>query len=47
MPAEVVGARDAAQVDSNVERYSTPIPAALWTELRAESLLPDSPYLHA
>jgi D-threo-aldose 1-dehydrogenase len=43
----VVGARDAAQVNSNVERYSTPIPAALWAELRADSLLPDSPYLHA
>jgi D-threo-aldose 1-dehydrogenase len=43
----VVGVRDAAQMTSNVERYSMPIPAALWLELRAESLLPDSPYLHA
>ena len=32
---------------SNVERYSKSIPAALWLELRADSLLPDSPYLHA
>jgi len=43
----VVGVRDAAQVTSNVERYSTPIPAALWAELRAESLLADSSHLHA
>jgi D-threo-aldose 1-dehydrogenase len=40
----VVGVRDGAQMTSNVERYSTPIPAELWTELRAESLLPDSPH---
>ncbi|HMH58287.1 MAG TPA: aldo/keto reductase [Galbitalea sp.] len=40
----VVGVRDAAQMTSNIERYSTPIPAELWTELRAESLLPDSPH---
>jgi D-threo-aldose 1-dehydrogenase len=43
----VVGARDAAQVRGNVERYETPIPAALWTELCAENLLPDSTYLNA
>jgi D-threo-aldose 1-dehydrogenase len=43
----VVGARDAAQVTSNVERYSTPVPAALWSDLRAASLLPDSPSDHA
>jgi D-threo-aldose 1-dehydrogenase len=43
----VVGVRDAAQMTSNVERYSTPIPAELWTELRAESLLPDSPHRRA
>ncbi|HEX4442756.1 MAG TPA: aldo/keto reductase [Galbitalea sp.] len=43
----VVGVRDAAQMTSNVERYSQSIPAALWLELRADSLLPDSPYLHA
>jgi D-threo-aldose 1-dehydrogenase len=43
----VVGVRDAAQVASNVERYSKSIPASLWTELRAESLLPDSPYRNA
>jgi D-threo-aldose 1-dehydrogenase len=43
----VVGVRDAAQLTSNVERYSKSIPAALWSELRADSLLPDSPYIHA
>jgi D-threo-aldose 1-dehydrogenase len=43
----VVGIRDAAQLTSNVERYSKSIPAALWLELQADSLLPDSPYLHA
>jgi len=43
----VVGARDAAQVISNVERYSTTIPPAVWRDLRAASLLPDSPSLHA
>ena len=43
----VVGARDAAQVTSNVERYSMTIPPAVWRDLRAASLLPDSPSLHA
>ncbi|HEX3679105.1 MAG TPA: aldo/keto reductase, partial [Galbitalea sp.] len=43
----VVGVRDATQVTSNVERYSKPIPADLWTELRAESLLPDSSHRNA
>jgi len=43
----VVGVRDADQLASNVERYSSSIPAALWNELRAESLLPDSPFLYA
>jgi D-threo-aldose 1-dehydrogenase len=43
----VVGVRDAAQVTSNIERYSKPIPAALWAELRAESLLSDSSYRNA
>jgi D-threo-aldose 1-dehydrogenase len=43
----VVGVRDAAQVTSNIERYSKPIPEALWTELRARSLLPDSPHRNA
>jgi D-threo-aldose 1-dehydrogenase len=41
----VIGARDAAQVISNVERYSATIPAELWAELRAESLLPDTAQL--
>jgi D-threo-aldose 1-dehydrogenase len=43
----VVGVRDAAQMTSNVERYSKTIPEALWTELRSEALLPDSPYRNA
>jgi D-threo-aldose 1-dehydrogenase len=43
----VVGVRDAAQMNSNVERYSKSIPAALWTELVSQHLLPDSPYLNA
>jgi D-threo-aldose 1-dehydrogenase len=43
----VVGVRDAAQVASNVERYSKPIPEAMWTELHAEALLPDSPFRNA
>ena len=43
----VVGVRDAAQVASNVERYSKPIPAALWTELHGAGLLPDSPHRNA
>jgi D-threo-aldose 1-dehydrogenase len=38
----VVGMRDAAQVTSTVDRYSTPIPDALWSDLRAASLLPAS-----
>jgi D-threo-aldose 1-dehydrogenase len=43
----VVGVRDAAQVASNVERYSKPIPEAMWAELHAEALLPDSPFRNA
>jgi D-threo-aldose 1-dehydrogenase len=43
----VVGVRDAAQMNSNIERYSKPIPAALWTELVSQHLLPDSTYLNA
>jgi D-threo-aldose 1-dehydrogenase len=43
----VVGVRDAAQVESNVQRYNTPIPPALWTELVARQLVPESPYLNA
>jgi D-threo-aldose 1-dehydrogenase len=43
----VVGVRDAAQMRSNVERYNTPMPSALWTELVARHLLPDSTYLNA
>jgi D-threo-aldose 1-dehydrogenase len=43
----VVGIRDAGQLRSNVERYSASIPAALWSDLRDEALLPDSPFLYA
>jgi D-threo-aldose 1-dehydrogenase len=43
----VVGVRDAAQVDGNVDRYNTPIPPALWTELVARQLLPESTFLNA
>jgi len=43
----VVGVRDAAQMNSNVERYSKPIPAALWSELLALHLLPESTSIHA
>lgn len=37
----VAGARTAAEVTQAVERASTPVPAALWDELRAEGLLPE------
>jgi len=43
----VVGVRDAAQMNSNVERYSKPIPVALWSELLALHLLPESTSIHA
>jgi D-threo-aldose 1-dehydrogenase len=43
----VVGVRDAAQMNSNVERYSTAIPAAVWSELRKCHLLPDTTSIHA
>jgi D-threo-aldose 1-dehydrogenase len=38
----VVGARDAMQVASSVDRYSATVPAALWTDLRSAGLLPES-----
>lgn len=37
----VVGSRNSAQVDSNVERYQTPIPDSLWRALAAEHLIPE------
>jgi D-threo-aldose 1-dehydrogenase len=43
----VVGVRDAAQMNSNVERYAKPIPAALWSELLELHLLPESTFIHA
>jgi D-threo-aldose 1-dehydrogenase len=43
----VVGVRDAAQMNSNVARYSTPVPPELWADLEAASLLPDSTSLSA
>ena len=36
----VLGTRTPAQVESNVARYETPIPEALWAELRDEGLVP-------
>ena len=38
----IPGGKSAAEVSSNVELMNTPIPAALWTELKAEGLLPDA-----
>jgi D-threo-aldose 1-dehydrogenase len=43
----VVGVRDAAQMNSNIERYSKTIPAALWTELFELSLLPTPTFRNA
>ncbi len=42
--AVIPGAVDPAQVARNVEHFTTPIPAALWDELKAERLLhPQAP----
>lgn len=38
----VLGARTAAQVTSNVERYETSIPDSLWRDLAAEHLIPSA-----
>jgi D-threo-aldose 1-dehydrogenase len=38
----VVGARDAAQMTGNLERYTADIPQAVWDDLRTASLLPAS-----
>lgn len=35
----VVGARTGAQVRSNIERFETPVPAALWKDLEDEGLI--------
>jgi len=43
----VVGARDAGQMTGNLERYAATIPPELWADLRAASLLPALPSLHA
>jgi D-threo-aldose 1-dehydrogenase len=37
----VVGSRNAQQVYSNIARYQTPIPDALWKALAAEHLIPE------
>ncbi len=37
----VVGCRNAQQVDDTIRMFETPIPQALWEELKAERLLPD------
>jgi D-threo-aldose 1-dehydrogenase len=36
----VVGARDASQVAGSIERYLSPIPEELWSDLRSAELLP-------
>ena len=36
----VMGARGTAQVEQNVARYTTPVPAELWSDLRSAGLLP-------
>jgi D-threo-aldose 1-dehydrogenase len=36
----VVGARAGVQVRSNVERFETPVPEALWRDLEREGLIP-------
>lgn len=43
----VVGARDATQVVGNIERYATTVPEAVWSDLRAAELVPNSLSLHA
>jgi D-threo-aldose 1-dehydrogenase len=40
--AIIPGAKYAAKVRENAELMKQPIPAALWDELRRESLLPDA-----
>jgi D-threo-aldose 1-dehydrogenase len=35
----VLGVRDAAQLNDNIERFETPIPPALWSDLRTAGLL--------
>jgi D-threo-aldose 1-dehydrogenase len=37
----IPGARTAAEVEENVRLFSHPIPAAFWSELRAEGLVPE------
>ena len=37
----VVGCRSAAQVEDTVRMFETPVPAALWEELKHERLLPE------
>jgi D-threo-aldose 1-dehydrogenase len=40
----VQGARSSQQVVANVEAFRRPVPAALWSDLKAEGLLrPDAP----
>ncbi len=38
----VVGARDAAQVTSNIDRYAATIPPELWSDLHTAGFLPDT-----
>ena len=39
--AILVGVRSADEVEANVRDFTLPIPDDLWTELRAEGLLPE------
>lgn len=41
----VLGARGSAQVTENAARYNTPVPDALWSDLRSAGLIPDSPVI--
>ncbi|PJJ65375.1 aldo/keto reductase [Compostimonas suwonensis] len=40
----VLGARTAAQVESNFDRFDTPVPAQLWRDLHSEGLLPQGAF---
>ncbi|MGV8895225.1 MAG: aldo/keto reductase [Rhodoglobus sp.] len=39
----VIGARGKDQVDSNISRYTSTVPDALWADLQSAGFIPDSP----
>lgn len=39
--AVLTGVRSVAEIEQNVAMFTTPIPEALWAELRSEALIPD------